>query len=136
MPVTDISHWLTDITHPRGETDVADSLAMDSDGVNVFITQTKRKRRSNRKRRSTETWRHTLEMTVRASRASGDSEKVPVECLGGQPSHKKDRVTKADESDESDDDRPTHALAKGHVKTCKPPWVARQKERRMHREEL
>ena len=51
-------------------------------------------RRSARKRRSA--WREeTLEMSIRTSRAKGDSELIAVKNLGGQPTHKKTRSTPA-----------------------------------------
>lgn len=55
-------------------------------GVDVVVSQSRR--RSSRKRRSHEAWKRTLEMSVRTSRANGDSIVVPVKIKGGQPSHK------------------------------------------------
>ena len=54
-------------------------------------------RRSGRKRRAD--WQETLIMKIRASRASGSSEKVSVSSLGGQPSHKKERKEKNRKAD-------------------------------------
>ena len=46
-------------------------------------------RRSGRKRRAA--WQETFTMKIRASRAEGESDKIPVRSLGGRPSHKKGR---------------------------------------------
>ena len=46
-------------------------------------------RRSSRHKRSRDEWNETLVMSVRRSRASGDSETIAVSSRGGKPSHRK-----------------------------------------------
>lgn len=67
---------------------------MASSNVDVVL------RRSGRKRRRGSEWRETLKMTIRASRAKGNSDKIPVASLGGRPSHVAREQPFSDESDE------------------------------------
>ena len=67
---------------------------MASSNVDVVL------RRSKRKRRRGSEWRETLKMTIRASRAKGDSDKISVASLGGRPSHVAREQASSDESEE------------------------------------
>jgi len=64
-------------------------------------------RRSGRKKRHVEDWRETLQMTIRASRASGDSDRIPVASVGGTPSHKSKRRSNDRNDSQSDEQQST-----------------------------
>ena len=66
------------------------------------------RRRSTRKRRAQ--WREQLDLSLRASRASGDNPMVPVKSRGGQPSHKRFASSQSAHT--------SHASGEMHARFC------------------
>ena len=83
-------------------------ILMSTSDINVVL------RRSGRRKRRVEDWRETLQMTIRASRASGDSDLIPVESVGGTPSHR----SRSNDSDRNDSQSDEQRSTEGRMPYC------------------